>query len=281
MISRSVKALLGWERRTKREKDVLAHRLRRAVARAISLLPVPLWVLLRAFGSDKHRPGLHGYGFTYHALFRPLKYRRIKLLEIGIGGYGTSLGGQSLLAWQAFFPFGDIVAADIAPKRELTGGRAHIRVLDQSSAEDLTVLCAADGPFDIAIDDGSHMNAHQIFTFQHLWDSVKDGGIYVVEDIQTSFWAGEVDGVHWDGAPIDDPAFSRTCAGYFLELAKYTSHAEFLDLSHADPALLAIGRTVREIAFSHNLIVIRKGANDGGSPLAKAHRAAAVANRSQ
>lgn len=181
------KSLIGWERKSKQEKDLFAHRARRMMARIISPFPAPLWTLLRAFGSDKHKPGLHGYGYTYHTLFRPWKYRRMKLLEIGIGGYGVSLGGQSLLAWQAFFPFGDIVAADIVPKFELEGGRARIRNVDQASATDLAVLCRDDGPFDIIIDDGSHFNAHQIFTFQRMWDSLRDNGVYIIEDVQTAF----------------------------------------------------------------------------------------------
>jgi hypothetical protein len=53
-----------------------------------------LWRLLQGFRSDKHMPGWHRYGDTYGALFRRFKYRRVKLLEIGIGGYHTSLVPQ-------------------------------------------------------------------------------------------------------------------------------------------------------------------------------------------
>ena len=265
MILGLIKSLIGWERKSKHQKDRLAHRAGRAAATAICLVPVPLWTLLRAFGSDKQRPGWHSYGRTYHALFRPMKYRRVKLLEIGIGGYGVSMGGQSLLAWQAFFPFGAIVAADIVPKHELDGGRVRIRAVDQSSATDLARLRRDDGPFDIVIDDGSHMNAHQIFTFQHLWDALNDGGIYVIEDVQTAFWPGVVEGVQWDGAPIRDPAFRDTCYGYFLELTKYINHAEFIDTAGLDDSLLAIARTTKQILFEHNLIVVRKGDNSEAS----------------
>ena len=261
MIMPLVKALIGWERKTKHQKDLFAHRSSRVAALAICLFPVPLWILLRIFGSDKHQPGGHSYGRTYHRLFRPWKYRAVRLLEIGIGGYGTSIGGQSLLAWQAFFPFGTIVAADIVPKQELQGGRARIRTVDQSSAADLTALSRDDGPFDIVVDDGSHRNAHQIFTFQHLWDALGDGGLYVIEDVQTAFWPGVVEGVQWDGAFVLDPAFRLTCFGYFLELAKYVNHAEFIDTAGLDESLLAIGRQTKQILFEHNLIVVRKGDN--------------------
>jgi hypothetical protein len=195
-------------------------------------------------------------------MFRPWKYRRVKLLEIGIGGYDDSLGGRSLLAWRAYFPFGTIIACDIVPKSELASRRRHIRQLDQASAADLALLCEQEAPFDIIIDDGSHLNAHQIFTFEHLFHALKDGGIYVVEDVQTSFWPGRVKDVIWDGARIGDPQFRQTCYGYILELAKYVNHAEFVNGEGLDERLLGFARQVKRISFEHNLIILHKGDND-------------------
>ena len=265
MIASLVKALLGWERKTEREKYLVAYRASCRVGRAASLLPIPLWLLFRWFRSDKHMPGWHSYGHTYGALFRRWKYRRVRLLEIGIGGYGESLGGRSLLAWQAFFPFGTIVAADIVPKQVLGGGRLRVRQLDQSSAVDLAALCREEGPFDIIVDDGSHLNAHQILTFERIWSALRDGGVYVIEDVQTSFWPGRVGLMEWDGARIGDPGFRGTCYGYFLELAKYVNHAEFLDRTGVDERLVALGRQITRIAFEHNLIVLWKGDNTEAS----------------
>ena len=130
-------------------------------------------------------------GPTYASIFRPWKYRPVRLLEIGIGGYGESPGGASLLSWQAFFPFGRIIGADIEDKSALTGWRRDILNLDQSSPTQLTALSRNLAPFDIIIDDGSHLNAHQL-NIEHLFAALKDGGIYVVEDVQTSFWPGAV-----------------------------------------------------------------------------------------
>lgn len=36
---------------------------------------------------------------------------------------------------------------------------------------------------DIIIDDGSHISSHQILTFNVLWDKLKIGGLYFIEDI--------------------------------------------------------------------------------------------------
>ena len=86
MIKRLAKVLLGWGRRSTREKYLLLYRWRGVVANVLSPFPVPLPWLLHHFGSDKHRPGWHGYGPVYQALFRAMKYQRIQMLEIGIGG---------------------------------------------------------------------------------------------------------------------------------------------------------------------------------------------------
>lgn len=40
------------------------------------------------------------------------------------------------------------------------------------------------------MDDGSHINAHQIKTFELLWPHISDGGLYIVEDCHTSYWPG-------------------------------------------------------------------------------------------
>jgi demethylmacrocin O-methyltransferase len=268
VIKRAVQQAIGWDSKTESQKYLFNYRLSSLLAQALCLLPLPMWWLFATFGSDKHTPGWHSYGHTYGALFRRWKYRPVKLLEIGIGGYRGALGGRSLLAWQAYFPFGQVVAADIVPKPELAGTRRRIVQLDQSCVADLSALAVREAPFDIIIDDGSHFSAHQILTFRQLWDSLKDGGVYVVEDVQTSFWPGAVAGVEWDGADIGDPGFSRTCYGYFLELAKYVNHAEFRPTATTDPALLGIARQVKHLAFEHNLIIVRKGSNNEKSSFA-------------
>ena len=46
--------------------------------------------------------------------------------------------------------------------------------------------------FDVIIDDGSHIPWHQIFTLETIFDTfLKDGGVYIIEDIETSYWWGD------------------------------------------------------------------------------------------
>jgi len=44
------------------------------------------------------------------------------------------------------------------------------------------------GHFDVIVEDGSHVPSHQLISFETLWPSVKPGGVYIVEDIETNWW---------------------------------------------------------------------------------------------
>jgi hypothetical protein len=245
------------------------YRVAGVVANLLSALPLSLTRLFRLFRCDKQQDGWHHYGPTYDALFRPWKYRRVTLLEIGIGGGHATPGGKSLLAWQAYFPRGHIIGADIEEKIALAGSRREIVMLDQSSTEQLAALARDKGPFDLIVDDGSHFSAHQIVTFRQLFGALNDGGIYVIEDIQTSFWPGLVAGTVWDGAAIGDARFASTCQGFFVMLANYLNAAEFIDATGVDASLVSFARSIRQIAFEHNLIIVRKGDNRETSPMAR------------
>jgi len=226
------------------------------LAGIFSMLPVSISRILGVFGSDKNLPGQHSYGATYQNLFQPMRYKPVKLLEIGL------LYGNSLLTWRWFFPFATIIGIDIEPKIRITGNKIKIYTGSQYSEEFLQEICQKEGYFDIVIDDGSHMNKHQIFSFEKIFDSLKDGGIYVIEDVQTSFWEGEVRGENWDGKKFNDPEFFKTCYGYFLELSKYLNYAEFPELDGADQHKISLARKIKRISFEHNMIIISKGKNE-------------------
>ncbi|MGH7052334.1 MAG: hypothetical protein ACREE4_04425 [Stellaceae bacterium] len=261
-----IKRYSKWDRKSYREKTIIYYRFKKVFATIVNLIPLPIGILFNLFGTDKEQNGGHHYGATYGTVLRQFRYRPIKLLEIGIGGYDSEIGGGSLLAWQAFFPFAKIVACDIAPKPELSSRRTRIYTIDQSSDADLARLATAEAPFDIIIDDGSHLNEHQVFTFSKLFASLNDSGLYIIEDVQTSFWPpGQVGKLITDGRHIDDPEFSRTCVGYFLDIAKYLNYQEFIDYRSTNEEYVQMVQNIRRISFEHNLIVIEKGQNDAPS----------------
>ena len=82
-------------------------------------------------------------------------------------------------------------------------GVATVHTGDASSPERLGVLVMATGPFDIIMDDASHINSHQIQTLENLISSLNLGGFYVIEDIHSSRFSWEANiGSQEKGKPV-------------------------------------------------------------------------------
>jgi hypothetical protein len=133
------------------------------------------------FGTDKSSLA-HNFLNSYEIYFKNLRDQPIKLIEFGV------LNGQSLMTWGEYFPNGQVVGVDIvADARQYAGGNREVETSDQSDIAELTRLAVKHGPFDIVIDDASHLWDHQILTLQYMYPHVKPGGYYVIEDTHTGF----------------------------------------------------------------------------------------------
>lgn len=118
----------------------------------------------------------------YEALFSRFRDKPICLLEIGVNR------GGSIPVWEQYFPKAKLLAVDINPKSLLyTTNLTTVDLVDQYDAEALIRYAEVEGPFDIVIDDGSHISSHQILTFKTLWPYLRPGGIFVIEDTETSY----------------------------------------------------------------------------------------------
>lgn len=82
------------------------------------------------------------------------------------------------------------------------------------------VICEI-GELDIIIDDGSHINEHIIESFKILFPKLKDGGIYAVEDTQTSYWVDFGDDIQ----NLDNP---KTTMNFFKNLTDSLNNKEFV-----------------------------------------------------
>ena len=204
------------------DRSRLAHHLRRTLSkdrrqalwafwasrhRLQGLLAWPvrrhLNLLAIIYGTDKSS-FFHGYAKLYARYLSPSRRSVRSVLEIGIGGvtsaagYDTLAGGHSLRMWQTYFPKAQIVGVDI--ERKLVPGR-RISV-ERGSQDDNTFLRdVADryGPFDLVIDDGSHIGRHVEASFEVLFERVKPGGFYVIEDLGPSYLPA------WEGGPPGHP----------------------------------------------------------------------------
>jgi len=130
----------------------------------------------------------HNYAIKYDRILSKYRDSFTNILEIGIGGSAKTDGGQSLRMWKDYFPKAKILGLDIIDKKSLEEDRLQIIQGDQSDENVLKSLTNF-GHFDLIIDDGSHKYNHQIISFEFLFNSVKPGGFYIVEDICTSYWS--------------------------------------------------------------------------------------------
>jgi hypothetical protein len=208
--------------------------------------------LAKYCGTDKSDG--HNYIPIYRNFLAPLKYHKIKFLEIGIGGYeDVHKGGQSLKMWEMYFPLAQIVGIDYYEKRLSFSRRVRILQGRQEDPLFLKTLIKNVGTFDVIIDDGSHINSHIIKTFEVLFPSLSDNGLYVIEDTQTSYWPDYGDGQNSKGI---------TAMEYFKKLIDGLNYEEFIDPTYSPTYF---DKYIVAIHFFHNLIIIQKGRNVDGS----------------
>lgn len=151
-------------------------------------LPIDLDRAAMGYSSDKSicTPWLTRH---YDEHFRRIRNQAVRMLEIGIGGYHRDdVGGDSLRTWQRYFRRGLIYGLDITEKPADFGPRVRALQGDQNDPEFLDELGRTAGPFDVIVDDGSHINEHVLTSFRYLFPHVRAGGFYVIEDLQTSYW---------------------------------------------------------------------------------------------
>jgi hypothetical protein len=138
-----------------------------------------LTTIFNKYNSDKNT-SFHNYCRQYENIFRDFRTKPLKLLEIGV------LQGESLKIWRDVFPNAtNIVGVDINPQcksYENTEKSIFVEIGDATKPDFIKFLNNKYGNFDIIIDDGSHTNKDVILSFESLFPSVNDDGIYLVED---------------------------------------------------------------------------------------------------
>ena len=231
------------------ERDLAAARLRFA---ADPLDGGELCRLATRFKTDKW--GTHRYAQHYQRHLEHLRDKPIRLLEIGIGGYShPTRGGASLRMWKAFFPRALVVGDDLHDKSALAEPRIVIVQADQSDTEALRRVSETYGPFDVIVDDGSHLSEHVRSTFETLFPLLAPDGIYAIEDLQTSYWpeyGGAVD--------LHDPTTSMAMVKDLVDGLNYEEHLDRGEPSYSD-------RHVVAVHCYHNLVLVQKGMNAEGT----------------
>jgi hypothetical protein len=154
-------------------------------------------------GTDKSSD-IHNYCDKYEKYLPFKRSDDINIMEIGV------LNGDSLRTWKDYFFKANILGIDINPNcKEYEGPRISVEIGSQADGNFLSRTWQQYGPFDMILDDGSHINEHVIYSFEHLWGSIKPGGVYIVEDVGTAYWEEYGGGFRKEGTSVE--YFKKLC----------------------------------------------------------------------
>ena len=153
----------------------------------------PISAIMARTGTDKLTR--HAYDRYYDVYFKDFREKQdLTILEIG------AQTGSSIQLWAEYFTHATAIHA---VAYGLVNGQDPLKMVcdqyppgcskvvifngDQSDPVFLQTIYSK-YKYDIIIDDGSHHPAHQIISLKHLFQALNPGGLYVIEDIESSYW---------------------------------------------------------------------------------------------
>ena len=179
----------------------------------------------------------------YERHFREFVYKPVTFLEIGVWR------GGSLQMWKRYFgPHARIIGVDILPEcKEFEEDQIDIRIGPQQDLEFLQSILDEFGAPDIVLDDGSHKMSDTLATFEFLYPRVAKNGIYMVEDLHTSYWEEYEGGLHKKST--------------FIEVCKNLIDGLNADHSRGTLPSSEFTRTTLAMHFYDSVVVFERGAH--------------------
>jgi hypothetical protein len=161
--------------------------------------------------------------------------------------FGVSQGG-SLKMWQSYFGRQvQLIGVDINPLcKQFEEPGIEILIGDQENRNFLQSIAKKHPDIDILIDDGGHTMKQQIHTFEELFPCVNSNGVYLVEDLHTSYWAS------WGGGLKRQGTFIEYSKG-FIDMLNAWHHEGIKEISHN-----SFARSVHSLHFYDSILVVEK-----------------------
>ena len=198
---------------------------------------VTLDKLGREFGTDKSSK-VHNYLKKYEFFLNKWKDANINILELGV------FEGSSLNMWGTYFVNATIYGIDIMEKCiRYEGGNCKVLIRDLADENELDAL--EDIQPTIIIDDASHFWSHQIKALYHLMPKLQDGGIYILEDLGTSF--SSYRNMNYDDASVSAYDF---CSA----IAEAVTSGEMLRVAHLQTELFPLKQEIEFLAQQISMI---------------------------
>ena len=181
------------------------------------------------------------YFDIYETYFQKFRNRAVTVLEIGV------FHGGSLHMWKDYFgPHARIYGVDINPNcKALEDDQIKVFIGSQEDRKFLRNLVKTLPKIDILVDDGGHTMRQQITTFEELYAHVNENGIYLCEDLHTSYWK-------WYGGKF---AGRKT----FIEYSKHL--IDYLNAWHSETRRLQVNdftKTAYALHYYDSVLVIEK-----------------------
>lgn len=184
----------------------------------------------------------HHYFEIYHRHFERFRGRAPVVLEIGV------FHGGSLQMWRRYFgPEARIIGVDIDPRcRQFEEPGVEIVIGDQADRGFLAGLRERFPRVDIVIDDGGHTMTQQITCFEELYPHVQPHGVYLCEDLHSSYMAKFGGGYRREGTFIEygKGLVDRLHAWYSSEPERF--------------AIDALTRSTYALHFYDSILVVEK-----------------------
>lgn len=196
------------------------------------------------YGTDKSSKD-HDYCPYYEQYLMGWRDVPITLLELGVWQ------GASLRMWREYFSNATILGVD-HHDRDLNIPGVSTFLVKQDDKEQLDLLAAIYGDFDVVIDDCSHISSLTISSFCLLWPHLRSGGIYVIEDLQTSYDVknyGEDEAVANPNSHLMERSY--TAMGFCKRLADEVNRGLYKESYR-------LGYDVASVQFFPNICFIRK-----------------------
>ena len=143
---------------------------------------------------------LRHYFPAYERHFGRFVDQPVTFVEIGCGT------GGSVQMWKEWLgPEATIVGIDVNPRAEqYADEQIQIRIGDQGNVGFLAAVIDEFGPPDAVLDDGSHQMRDMLTSFRFLYPQLASEGVYMVEDVHTSYWPVYGGGLRRRGSFIEE-----------------------------------------------------------------------------